>query len=272
MCVDLRATPRRRSTTSQGVTEMRILMSVTTWDAVRLQADLQGQGFLVTAAGDGTAVFESLILLGRPIVILETNLPDMLWAESLVKLRQAKRNMSILVLDSHNRDADRIKAFELGADEVISPQMDAREIAARIRAVTVRRAGFSGPNLNIGPMRLRMEERRAYWGPQQIDMTPTQYNIFETICLASPYSVSKLVIMAELYGIEEGCDPFSIRVFVSNLRGRLMAAGAPWNVIETVPSRGYRLAQFEALEGIMPVPDDLYYDEDARPEVLSEAA
>ena len=148
---------------------MRILMSVTTWDSLQIQANLQEQGFLVTAAEDGTAVFESLILLGRPIVILETNLPDMLWAESLLKLRQAKRNMSILVLNSHNSDTDRTKAFELGADDVITPQMDAREIAARIRAVTVRRAGYCGPNLNIGPMRPRMEERRAYWGPQQID-------------------------------------------------------------------------------------------------------
>ena len=251
---------------------MRILMSVATWDAVRIQADLQELGFLVTPADDGTAVFESLILLGRPIVILETDLPDVQWTDSLLKLRRAKRNMSILVLNSRNSDADRIKALELGADDVITPEMEGREVAARIRAVAVRRAGYCGPNLNIGPLRLRMEERRAYWGPQKIDLTPTQYNIFETICLASPFSVSKLVIMAELYGVEEGCDPFSIRVFVSHLRTRLTAAGAPWNVIETIPGRGYRLSQFQTLDGVMPLPDDLFYDEDARPEVLSHAA
>ncbi|MEP4198331.1 MAG: response regulator transcription factor [Aliishimia sp.] len=244
-------------------------MSVSTWDGLLLQAYLQENGFLVTAANDGTDVFESLNLLGRPIVMLETDLPDVHWAESLERLRREHRNMSILILNSNRSDADMTRAFELGADEVIDPNMDSREVAARIRAVTIRRAGHSGPNLNFGPMRLRMEERRVYWGPQKIDLTPTQYNIFETICLASPYSVSRHVIMAELYGIEEECEPLSINVFISHIRSRLVAAGAPRNAIETVLGRGYRLSQFEPMENVMPLPQGLLVKE---PKQLNELA
>ncbi len=233
---------------------MRILMSVTSWNATLVQAYLQEHDFLVTAASDGAEIFDSLNLLGRPVVILETDLPDLNWADCLKKLRRENRNMTILVLNSDTSETDQHHAFALGADDVIAPGMKGPEIAARIRAIMVRRSGFSGPNLNIGPLRLRMEERRAYWGPLRIELTPTQYNIFETICLASPYSVSKHVIMAELYGVEEGCEVLSINVFISNIRARLVAAGAPWNVIETVQSRGYRLSKLEPVEDLLHTP------------------
>lgn len=257
MCVDLFGRTGAQDHTRTKGRKMRVLMSVTSWNAMELQTCLQEEGFLVTAAEDGSEVFESLTLLGRPIVILETGVPDVDWAESLKKLRGNHRNMSIFMMNTHKSVDDQIKAFELGADEVIDPDTDGKEVAARIRAVVVRRAGYSGPNVNIGPMRLRMLERSAYWGPQKIDLTPTQYNIFQTLCLAAPYAVSRHVIMAELYGLEEGCELLSVNAFISHVRAKLIAAGAPKSVIETVNGRGYRLSQLEPSENVLPVPADL---------------
>ena len=252
MCVDLRATGARLLHLGQGEgTDMRILMSMCSWDAILLQSLLQEQHFLVTAAHDGEEIFAALNLMSRPVVILETDLPDQHWSECLRRLRREYRNMTILVLNTRNSLEDLTHAFALGADDVFAAGMSGPEIAARIRAIMVRRSGHASPNLSIGPLRLRMEDRRAFWGPLRIDLTPTQYRIFETICLAAPYAISKDVIMAELYGVETGCDIVSINVFVSHVRSRLVAAGAPWNTIETVQGRGYRLSAFaEASDGM----------------------
>ena len=57
--------------------------------------------------------------------------------------------------------------------------------------------------------------------------------------------------MAELYGVEEGGAPECINVFISNMRSRLIAAGAPWQTIETIPGRGYRLSQFDPSENYL---------------------
>jgi DNA-binding response OmpR family regulator len=62
---------------------MRILMSVTTWDGARIEAALRDYGFLTTVAKDGIEVFECLDLLNHPIVLLETDLPDMRWKIAL---------------------------------------------------------------------------------------------------------------------------------------------------------------------------------------------
>lgn len=236
---------------------MRVLMSVTSWAATLVEKFLQEEGFLVTGVKDGTAIFESLSLMCRPIVLLETNLPDADWAASIVKLRQQNRNMSILVLNNRKSVADQTKALELGADDVIAPDMDGREIAARIRAIALRRAGHAGVRVNYGPMQMNVKERRVYWGHQTVEMTPTQYNIFETICLAAPYAVSKDVIMAELYGVEEGSEPVAIHVFLSNIRSRLEDAGASRDIIETQRGRGYRLAKSVMSQAPLHRPNDM---------------
>lgn len=217
-------------------------MSVTNWQANLVQAHLRDEGMFVTAADSGGELFDSLLLLGRPVVILSTDLQDLNWLRAIQRLRGIRRNMSILVLDTRNSPADQAAALEAGADDIVTVHMPPAEISARIRAVMARRAGRAGPNINQGPLRLRMAQRAAFWGPQKIRLTQSQYNIFETLCLATPYAVSRDILMAELYGLEEGSAPETINVFVSNLRGRLVAAGAPRDVIETVPGRGYRLA------------------------------
>lgn len=223
---------------------MRVLMSVTSWETIRLQNDLDSLGFPVTVAEDGIEIFECLDLLGHPVVVMETNLPDLRWQVALDQLRRECPSMSILVINSHGSESDKVEAFELGADDVMAATVDGAEMAARILAVATRRAGYSGPTLYIGPLKVKLQERRVWWGTEQVKLSPAQYNIFEKLCLSAPNAVSKHILMGELYGIEEGGEERVIDVFVANLRSRLAAVGAPRDLIETIRGRGYRLAEF----------------------------
>lgn len=228
---------------------MRVLMSVTTWDAVRLQGDLDQIGFPVTPAEDGIAIFECLDLLGHPVVIMETDLPDLKWRVALDQLRKECPAMSILVINSSRSGEDQIDALQLGADDVLDPGVSATEVAARIVAVATRRAGYSGPFINLGPLQVSLSERKVWWEGNRVRLSPAQYTIFEALCLQSPHAVSKDDIMGELYGIEEGGEARTIDVFVANMRSRLMAVGAPWHLIETVRGRGYRLSDITPEDG-----------------------
>lgn len=226
---------------------MRVLMSVTSWETVRLQNDLTSFGFPVTVAEDGIEIFECLDLLGHPVVVMETNLPDLRWQVALDQLRRECPSMSILVVDTNGSERDRLEALEIGADDVISPQIDAAELTARILAVASRRAGYSGPTLYIGPLKVKLQERRVWWGTEQVKLSPAMYSIFEKLCLSAPTVVSKHALMGELYGIDEGGEERVIDVFVANLRARLAAVGAPRDLIETIRGRGYRLAELPRL-------------------------
>ena len=221
---------------------MRVLMSVTTWDAERIKADLKKAGFAVTTADDGIAIFECLDLIGHPAVLMETDLPDVAWKVALSQLRAEGPNLPVLLIDSHDSQADRLEGLKLGADDIIDTSMSADEIAARVMSVVTRRAGFSGPDLHLGRLKLDLRQHKVWWDIAEIPLSPAQYTLLEGLCLASPRAVSKDDMMGSLYGIEDASAPRTIDVFITQLRARLVAAGAPWSMIETVRGRGYALA------------------------------
>ncbi|WP_168797707.1 winged helix-turn-helix domain-containing protein [Aliishimia ponticola] len=180
--------------------------------------------------------------------------------------------MSILLVDSNRDASDRTDALELGADDVLDPGTPASEVAARILAVATRRAGYAGPVLNIGPLRVSLSERKVWWGAAQVKMSPAQYTIFEKLCLNAPHAVSKHLIMGELYGIDEGGEERTIDVFVATLRSRLANAGAPRTLIETIRGRGYRLADVTPEDDQMSLPFDMPVEDFGIPAQISDVA
>ena len=220
---------------------MRILMSVTTWESARLEAGLRESGFQITAAKDGIEVFESLDLLHHPIVLLETDLPDLRWRVALSQLRKEQPDLSILLINSSGNTEDALIALENGADDVVHPRMHAREVASRIIAVASRRSGKLGQVIQQGPLRLDLRDHSVSWAGREVAFSPSQYLIFETLCLNNARAVNKNELLGQLYGIEDAPDSRVLEVFVNGMRKKLMAAGAPFEVVETVRGMGYRL-------------------------------
>lgn len=233
---------------------MRILMSVTTWDGARVEAGLREFGFLTTVARDGVEIFECLDLLAHPVVLVETDLPELNWKVALRQLREEQPDTSILVIENKGDVDTTLAALDGGADDVIDPHMRAEEIVSRILSVAARRAGYASPILRMGALKVDLRARRVAWGPKRIDLSPSQYEIFEMLCLNRTSSVSKDDIMGQLYGIDDGPDPRVIDVFICKLRAKLVDAGAPSDLIETVRGRGFRLGAIEEGRGRLPLP------------------
>ena len=233
---------------------MRILMSVTTWDGARVEAGLREFGFLTTVARDGLEIFECLDLLAHPVVLLETDVSEINWKIALRQLREEQPDTSILVIENKGDIDTTLAALEGGADDVIDPHMRADEVVSRILSVAARRAGYSAPMLRIGALKVDLRARRVTWGQKRVKLSPSQYEIFEMLCLNRTSAVTKDDIMGQLYGIDDGPDPRVIDVFLCKLRAKLVEAGAPEALIETVRGRGFRLGTIEESRGRLPLP------------------
>ncbi|MEO9821409.1 MAG: response regulator transcription factor [Paracoccaceae bacterium] len=220
-------------------------MSVTTWDGARIEAGLREAGFQTTTAKDGIEVFECLDLLDSPAIILETDLPDLRWRVALSQLRKEQPNASILLLNNDDSIDVSLTGLDLGADDIVSPKMAFQEIKHRLLAVTSRRNGNSRPVLQNGPLSLDLRDHAVHWAGVRVALSPSQYQIFETLCLNQTTVVTKSKILGELYGIDETPDSRVLEVFLNGMRTRLGAAGAPSDLIETVRGQGYRLANLE---------------------------
>lgn len=106
--------------------------------AEALQDHLQRRGYatlLATRAAQATA----LVAGERPdLVILDLGLPDRDGYAVLEQLRASGREVPVLILSARREEADKLRGFQLGAEDYVTKPFSALELLARV-AVLLRR-------------------------------------------------------------------------------------------------------------------------------------
>lgn len=111
-------------------------------DAEALTQILQAEGFVVERESDCLAGVERALSENFSLVILDASPADpngINGFESLRRIRQRSLAPALMVSVELN-DAERVLAFELGADDYLSKPFSPQELTARVRAI-LRRAG-----------------------------------------------------------------------------------------------------------------------------------
>jgi DNA-binding response OmpR family regulator len=105
-----------------------------------LQQHLERRGHataLATRAAQAAALFAS----ERPdLVVLDLGLPDRDGYSVLEQLRARGHDTPVLILSARREEPDKLRGFELGADDYVTKPFSARELLARVD-VLLRRAG-----------------------------------------------------------------------------------------------------------------------------------
>lgn len=99
-----------------------------------LQADLESGGYEVLVAMngvDGVEVFEKEL---PDLVILDIKMPKMDGFEACRRIREQSQ-VPIIMLTALHSEEDKVKAFDLGADDYVTKVYSQGELIARIKAV-----------------------------------------------------------------------------------------------------------------------------------------
>ena len=76
---------------------------------------------------------------GPDLVLLDLGLPDMDGLEILAQLRGLPREVPIIIISARDREAEKVRALDMGADDYVVKPFGVSELLARIRS-TLRRA------------------------------------------------------------------------------------------------------------------------------------
>ena len=223
------------------MTAMRILLSETTWSASAIAAELEKTGYLVTRADDGQSVLDYAGLSQEDAILLDADLPDMGALACLRELRSRHPQAGIVFLTGRTEDALRLAALTAGADDALSRDAPAREIAARIGAIARRRAGFPSAPVLAGGVELDLIRRDARVGTQSVRLSRLEFALVEFLALRAGSVMSDDDIMTHLYGLEDTPEDGIVKVFVSHIRRKIEVAGGDPAALTTVWGRGYRL-------------------------------
>ena len=196
-------------------------------------------GFRIDPVHDGGTGLAMAQQREHDIVLLDIMLPVLDGLEVLTHLRK-RATVPVIMLTARSADDDRIAGLEAGADDYILKPFNPNELLARVRAVLrrSRRVSTSASVLEVGEFRLNSETRQTWKSGLPIELTVSEFDIFEALMKSEGRPVSRDELAAVLYGRESTPLERSIDVHISNLRKKL-EGGNKTALIRSVRGVGY---------------------------------
>jgi two-component system KDP operon response regulator KdpE len=207
-----------------------------------LRMFFEAHGFRVLLA-DTAVRGERDTRLHRPdLVLVDLGLPDRDGIHVISAIR-AWSPVPIVVLTAQTAEAQRLAAFELGADDYVMKPFSAPELLARVRAVLRRHVRGELPMgmLELGDVLVDMTRRVACRRDgSDVRLTPLEYRLLETLARHGDRLVTHSVLMREVWGPQRDAS-HALRVHIGSLRRKLEADPSRPHYIRTELGLGYRL-------------------------------
>jgi DNA-binding response OmpR family regulator len=200
---------------------------------------LEAKGYQVDFAADGIMAMQLTSTEHFDAIVLDLMLPRMNGIEVCRRLRQEAQNTTpILMLTARDQLDDKLKGFEVGADDYLVKPFALPELVARIEALLRRGRGLTSL-YRIGELTMNLETMEVHRDGVEIKLSKTLFDILRILMREAPKVVPRETIERELWG-DDLPDSDTLRSHLYNLR---RAIDRPFEkpLIETLAGRGYRV-------------------------------
>ncbi|AHY45939.1 Response regulators consisting of a CheY-like receiver domain and a winged-helix DNA-binding domain [Rubrobacter radiotolerans] len=207
---------------------------------------LSSEGYRVVTAEDGV---EALKVLGRDnfdLVVLDVMMPKMSGFEVLKEIRE-KSDVPVVLLTAKSQSVDKVVGLELGADDYITKPFDTKELLARIKAILRRFGRREGESqagvVRLGGLELDQNGYTVSRDGEAVDLTPTEFRILALLMNRPGQAFTRAQISEAVSTSSHYLASRYIDVHISRLRGKVERDPSKPEIIQTVPSVGYRAAR-----------------------------
>ena len=207
-----------------------------------LSPALDAAGYEPKRADSGQEGLRGIALWAPDAVVLDLGLPDMDGKDVLTRAREFYKG-PIIVLSARDREAEKIAALDLGANDYVEKPFGVGELLARIRAGLRQIAAApkrSGP-IQIGEVAIDFDFRRVQRNGDAVRLTPKEYELLAHLAYDLGKVVSHRDLLTAVWGAAHKDDTQYLRVVVGQLRQKLEPDPSRPTLIETEPGVGYRL-------------------------------
>lgn len=225
----------------------RILVVEDESDIAALVAyQLAHAGYQVRTATSGGEALKAIDTELPDLVVLDLMLPEIGGAEILRTLRSRKETSGtpVIILTARGDEEDRLRGFELGADDYIAKPFSPRELVMRVRAVLRRAAPESGRTgrgrvlrAGTGGLTIDVDANRVTVDGADVQLTPKEFQLLICLLERRGRTQSRRRLLESVWDTTAEIETRTIDMHVGRLRAKLGSAG---EMIETVRGFGYR--------------------------------
>ena len=207
-----------------------------------LSPALDAAGYEPKRADSGQEGLRGIALWSPDAVVLDLGLPDMDGKDVLARAREFYKG-PIIVLSARDREAEKIAALDLGANDYVEKPFGVGELLARLRAALRLSNGGSDPMglVEVGHLKVDLERRLITRGGVVVRLTPKEYDVLAHLARHAGKVVGHRDLLTVVWGSAHRDDTQYLRVVVGQLRQKLENDPAEPHLIQTEPGVGYRL-------------------------------
>ena len=180
---------------------MRILVVEDERSLARAIVKILEKGYYsADSVGNGADALEYLDCGNYDAVILDVMMPVMDGITALKKIRERGNGIPVLVLTAKSEVDDKVRGLDSGADYYLTKPFAAKELLARIRAMTRAATAIDATTLSVGNVRLAFEEHGRWLDGTQGAVPKPGYLVIYGVRQSTPYTHVAIVESVKALG------------------------------------------------------------------------
>ncbi|KGO32459.1 response regulator transcription factor [Oenococcus alcoholitolerans] len=179
------------------------------------------------------------------LIVSDLMLPQMSGLEIIKEMRQSGIETPVLILTAKDSVDDKVKGFEVGADDYLTKPFHREELLVRVRAL-LRRTGIDTEEkeLKVGNLTIQLANRTVDANGQNIHLVGKEYDILVYLAKNKNIIITKDQIFDRVWGLDSDTTTNVVNIYLNNLRRKLESVGIN-NLIKTLRNVGFILEDNE---------------------------
>ncbi|CAC9461248.1 response regulator [bacterium endosymbiont of Bathymodiolus sp. 5 South] len=209
-----------------------------------LSVSLQAKQYNILKASTGA---QAISLLGDndvDLVLLDWMLPDVDGTQLIGKIRKFEgfQYLPIMMLTAKSSEEDKVKGFDMGADDYMTKPVLLKELDARIRSLLRRSQGLTASDeLIIDNIIINPVQQLLTIGGEAITIGSTEFRLLHFLMKHKNRVFNRSQLLDEVWGRFVAIDERTVDVHILRLRKILKPCEVD-KYIQTVRNMGYRFS------------------------------
>jgi len=182
---------------------------------------LVNSGYSCDLAEDGFEALECFSMNTYHLILLDVMMPGIDGFEVLARIREIS-DIPIIMLTAKQEEVDRLKGFEIGADDYVLKPFSPRELMGRVK-VFLKRIYQTGDEIVLveGKLKLLTGSMKLQKANLDIDITTTEFKLLHTFMRNKGQILTREQLIEQSFG--QGYDGFdrNIDTYIKRIRRKI---------------------------------------------------
>ncbi len=207
-----------------------------------LTAILERNNYSVDAVYDGQSALDYLDMGDYDGVILDIMMPEIDGITVLREIRKKGNLIPVLLLTAKSEVDDKVTGLDAGANDYLTKPFHARELLARIRAMTRTQTAQASAQLQLGNVTLDQATFELSTPSGSFRLANKEFQMLQLLMSNPRNLISTERFMEKIWGYDSEAELNVVWVYISYLRKKLTALRA--NIqIKATRNAGYSLEE-----------------------------